>query len=72
MTAQVIRDDVIPWQKFPIILIENNSNEEIGRILLAQLDIVIAPLERKEGCVCVVHVCLHVCKYVCLTNNFFH
>ena len=71
ITAQVIRDDVIPWQQFPITLIEENPNKERGKILLAQLDIVIAPLEGKEGCL-FVRVFLHVCIYVCLTKNFCH
>ena len=71
MTAQVIRDDVIPWQQFPITLIEKYPNKVRGKILLAQLDIVIAPLEGKEGCLCV-RVFLHVWIYVCLTKNFCH
>ena len=66
MTAQVIRDDVILWQEFPITLIENNSNEEIGSILLAQLDIVIAALESKEGCVCVWYMCVCMCANMCV------
>ena len=66
VTAQVIRDDVIPWQEFRITLMEENPNKERGRVFLAQLDIVIAPLEGKEVCVCVcVFVCVFACVHIC-------
>ena len=53
VTAQIVSDNVIPWQQYPITLVEINSNQQRGKILLAHLDIVIAPLEGKEGCACV-------------------
>ena len=42
MTIKVIRDDVIPLQRFNITLVEVLLNQQRGNILLATLQIVIA------------------------------
>ena len=60
VTAQVIRDDVMPLQRFDITLVELSAHAVRGQFLLSTLQIVIAAQEGGNSSV----VCVCVCACV--------
>ena len=77
VNVTVIRDDLMPLQRFNITLMEVAQNRQRGEILLHTLQIVIPGQKGGNSCVhlcvCVcVCVCMHVCMHVCVVCFVVH